>query len=102
VIYENISDHFPTYLNIDLQHVELSVPANVCKRSYQKVNYDSFVHSIKTINWNPLMEKCRDSGNADLLYNDFHDIILDAFIIHFLKLCQQDVILIVRKSVVLG
>src|SRR2546426_6134824 len=79
IIYDDISDHFPTYLEIDIKSCTRDPEVILAKRSYKTCNYDVFYNSLKLVDWNDIFVNCSDNADPDLMYNDFFNIFSSIF-----------------------
>ena len=78
---EDISDHFPTYLDIDL-NTNFStddIKTNDEKRKYNKQNYTLFENVLKETNWNHLLTRSADASDPNVLYAAFSNTFKDLF-----------------------
>ena len=81
IINNYISDHRTIFFNF----LNLNTPANINKqilrRNFNKNNIEAFCQDIENENWLPVYKEI----NADLCFNNFHEIFMFYFEKHFPK-----------------
>ena len=89
IIFDDTSDHLPTYLEIDFNIKSLDFQSNYNTRSYRKSNYDTFHKKLKCLDWTNFLNKCNDNSDPDLLFNEFHGIFNKLFLDSFPSLSRS-------------
>jgi hypothetical protein len=95
VIFEDISDHLPIYviLNLKKNSLQSSTSQDIAKRIFSETNYLIFKNLVSNIDWqpilpdHPLLDSLSPSQSYDIFFHKFHKAFDTAF--PLIKRCLQ-------------
>jgi len=83
IIYDDLSDHLPTYLNVDLSCAIISDTNNSNKRHFSNINFDKFSSCLESFDWISFSNNFDLGDDPNMLYNKFHETFFNMFEVSF-------------------
>jgi len=74
IVFEDISDHLPTIINIDMQNkhpITAESTEDDQRRCFNSSNFKDFYNKLKCANWSDICSKCLIATDPTPIYNEF-------------------------------
>ena len=79
ILYDDLSDHFPILIHINMTATVVCPPSTITKRLYNNKNNSTFIYELSKINWNTIIDDCQEGIDTNLIYDNFLSIFSEVF-----------------------